>query len=90
MLQIIITIAGRIGFRIGVEPLSQSIVDVPVRGIDGDGTILVSVLRKEGAHPIAVLGGIAFFQKWKAEQPTELRIVLDDCFATAGCRRSTA
>jgi hypothetical protein len=78
VLQIVLTETGGVRLRIGSETLPQAIIDVPVRCVDRDRAVLVSMLCEEAPQLIALLRRLAFLQIGEAEQRAKTLEVLDE------------
>lgn len=70
------SIRREVGTQIAFETFDHPIIDVPVRGVNRNVTHFVTALLQKLPHLVALFKRVAFFQKWKAQQFLEVRIIL--------------
>src|SRR5580693_7789803 len=76
----IITIRIEVRLWIFFHPLPDSLIHIPIRGIDGYAPDLVLVFFQEASEAVAFFGCISLLQKRIAEQLRALSVGGDDRF----------
>src|SRR5580700_11686716 len=63
-----------------VEMRVHAVIHIPIGGVDGHVAHAVTFLLEQGAEAVALLGGVAFFEKRISKEAREMAVVRDQRF----------